>query len=411
MMKRVLLMAAVAGIAASSVLGASITALAPTGVGNSSATSISNDGLWVAGNGMGTQATPYTTFMYWHGPTAAATEYTAKGAGYYGGIDNGNGNLWTSGNGGTTTYAAANFIGRAGSHAPGSPSLSVLLDHNNVSSNVIVGGNNSVAYNAALNDSFIVGTHTSGTTVKGNEGYVWRWSNGLAPWRTVNGTGRLQLKSPSTTGRVVGADRGGVGGGDRSVWVEAGATTVQEIPVFADAIQVKGQGYGISPNGMMFSGYHQSGLTLPGGTERLQAFVWKQGDANSTKLLPIGGDLVNEQGVGFDVTDDGAVVGYSWRTDTGNDGAIWLPNGDGTYANGGQAYRLLDWLPTIGVDVTGWTDLSTATGIASMGGGVYAITGTGTFEGVGRAYYIVTPEPAMAFLALSGLALLLRRRR
>jgi hypothetical protein len=406
MMKRMIVSMAALSLLVSGAYAANvgITALPPTGVGTSSATSISTDGLYVAGNGMGTQATPYITMQFWYAPTATPTEYTAKGAGYYGGIDNGGGSLWTSANGGTTVYSAANFIGRMGSHAPGTPSLSVLLDHTGAGSNVVVGGNNSASVNVAGTDSWVAGYRTSGTTSKGNEGYVWKWSNGLSPWRTVNGTGKLILKSVSQTGRVVGNDKGNnsTGGGsakDRALWVETDATTVQAIPNFAgNTFYLMSQGYGVSADGSQMSGYMYDDVTAVGNGSRLQGFIWNVGDANAKKLMPAGGSTQQsaEQAVAFDVQNSIA-VGYSWRTDTGNRACIWLPDGS---PNGyTDALLLQDWLPTIGVDLTGWTLGGVeygAVGIASLGGNQYALTGTGARRirpsGPGRSW----PGPGVA---------------
>jgi len=410
-MKRTIVLGAMVALLASGAYAASIIPLMPTGTGDSIATSISADGQWVAGAGVGTLPAygTYKVPMYWYGPTGATTEFlpNTKGTGYYGGIDSGNGLLWTSANAGGSTYTSGEFIGRGGSHAPGAPTLSVLAPN----SDVLVGGNNSAAYSPLVGDGFIVGQNTKNTSA-----HVWKWGNGLSPWRTVNGTGELVLNSVSQTVRAIGSDKGGTRpngttGQDRAVWVEAGATTVQAIPNSPGGAGNWGQGKGISPDGMMFTGYmHQYAAEVT--DQRLQGFVWKQGEANSVKLLPAGGDLVNEQSYGYDVTDDGTAVGYSWISGPGSRACIWLSNGDGTYANDGKAYILMDWLPTIGVDLTGWTSLGSApTGIAALGGGQYAIVGTGNYEGVATAYYIVTPEPAMALLALSGLSLLLRRRR
>ncbi len=122
-----------------------------------------------------------------------------------------------------------------------------------------------------------------------------------------------------------------------------------------------------------------------------RAFRWTAaGGMANLGTLP-GGSGSEASGVSG---DGAAVVGYG-NTAAGNRAFLWT-----------QAAGMADlnaWLPTLGVNLTGWV-LSEATGISSDG---TAIVGSGIFQGATRAWVVHgIPEPATAALLLFALGVL-----
>jgi len=397
MMKRLILITALLAVVTSGAYAynVSIVAIQGTAGGATNARAMSNDGRYVGGSNNDPTGAGFFP-IYWDAQTQTATNrYLARGTGYLTGIDwESSGKVGLGGWGGN--------VGRGGNSVPMALAMGTLRDHTNATSAGEPGAYNSVAATSDGADAWLAGTRQA---TKGNEGYLWKTNNTsvMMPTRTITGGGgRLLLESCAAVGvnaRAVGHDSG-FGGSDRAVWADT-AGNAQAIPLVPNG-PGRGMGFGISPDGEKFSGYMYPDPAI---TLKVQGFIWTRGDANAVMLKPAGGDaeIANEQSVAYDVTADGMAVGYTWRNDTSNDGCIWLP-GDLV------AKRLLDWLPTKGVNVTGWSDLSTAVSIASLGSGWYAITGDGTYNGGARGYYILVPEPGtMAFLVLGGLALLRRR--
>ena len=113
-------------------------------------------------------------------------------------------------------------------------------------------------------------------------------------------------------------------------------------------------------------------------------------------LGTLGGNLSS----GNAITRDGSVVvGGSSLLGGGTHAMLW---------NSTQGMVDLNtYLPSIGIDLTGWT-LTSALGISADGS---AIAGYGKYNGIDRAYLVTIPAPATPWVLAVGGVLVLRRRR
>jgi uncharacterized protein (TIGR03382 family) len=96
---------------------------------------------------------------------------------------------------------------------------------------------------------------------------------------------------------------------------------------------------------------------------------------------------------------DGTMVVGEFNVNSSEEGFLWTPT------LGIQ--RLETYLPTLGVDLTGWS-IGTATGVSADG---QTIVGKGSYNGVARGWIVTIPAPASLAVAGFGLLALSRRRR
>lgn len=117
-------------------------------------------------------------------------------------------------------------------------------------------------------------------------------------------------------------------------------------------------------------------------------FRWTQAGGMVSLGLPLGATEARASAVN---ADGSVVVGYTGNFSTTR-AFMWTP--------AGGAVDLNTYLPTLGLDLTGWT-LNEATGVSSDG---RVIVGKGLFAGVNQAWVATIPTPApMLTLALAGL--------
>jgi len=173
-------------------------------------------------------------------------------------------------------------------------------------------------------------------------------------------------------------------------WTSAGG--MQDLGTLAGALSSYGNG--ISGDGSVVVGF--SGQSF---NSARRAFRWTNtGGMQGLGFLP-GGSTSSADAV----NGDGSIVVGNGDNSVGAVHALlWTP------ALGAVDFNT--YLPTVGVDLTGWT-LQYASSVSADGS---AITGTGLFNGQTRAFFVTglpIPSPAPAtLLGLSGL-LAVRRRR
>ncbi len=244
-------------------------------------------------------------------------------------------------------------------------------------------------------DKYYIAGWTTSTCYKGAKGYRYRGSSTQDDYWDFKGTGGTYFDAVASTGVCVGSDSGGSGA--RSLWAwQSGSGLIPSL----SSEQGVGQGIGISPDGTWMTGGSCVDST------NYHAFLWKTGQTQAIDLSPLAMDTGS---VGYDVTDDGVVVGYScgtsWET---RRAAVW--DRTGTWDTTGQGALVMDVLTQAGVDLGDWAQLTEAVSI-SADGLVIAGNGVWASDGSARGWVAVIPEPTTIWLALAaGFGLLQGRK-
>ncbi len=325
------------------------------------------------------------------------------------------------------TYVVTNQFGKVSTNGAAATSFNGNSDNMVASANAstssgYAGGG--VAAFADGSDAWVAASHSQGSTSKGPESYLNKASSPTVNWATLS-SGRAGTKfstnAVSSTGRVLGWD-GASATRAGAYWDGAAGGTfssaaVVEVPHVPDFKAAAWFAYGISNNGQYAVGYQ--GINA---VSRVQAFRADLAAGTAVVLNTVSGSPnANEQAVAFDVADDGFAVGYDYqvgRTTGGNGSAYeacaWFAQDttiNNTLFQANRAYSLVTVATIYGANLAGWSDLGVgAASVTLLGDGVYAIAGTGLYNGQPRAFLLTIPEPVtVVFLALG--TLMLRRRR
>lgn len=210
--------------------------------------------------------------------------------------------------------------------------------------------------------------------------FRWTSAGGMQPLGTVPGgissEGRRVNQNGST---IVGV--AGTPSGDRAFrWTEAGG--MQSLGLLAPG-DGGSSAFGVSADGSVVAGFS--------GTN---AVIWINGVPQSLGTLPGA-----ESAIAYTANADGSLIGgYSFFGSSPR-ASLWSPS-----------LGLVDlntYLPTLGIDLTGW-ELQFTRDISFDGA---TLVGEGRFNGEFRGWVVTIPSPnAAAVLGLSGL-LIARRRR
>ncbi|MGQ0627102.1 MAG: PEP-CTERM sorting domain-containing protein [Phycisphaerales bacterium] len=237
--------------------------------------------------------------------------------------------------------------------------------------------------------SFASGVSGDGNIVTGGSfdadfniaAFRWTSTNGMQSIGTLPG-------GMSSEGRKVSRDGGtiiGIAGtpeGDRAfAWTESGG--MQNLGLLSPGDGAS-SAWGVSADG-----------TVVAGSSGGNATIWTNGIAQNIGMLPGASNAI-----AFTMSDDGSLVGgYSFFGFEAT-ATLWS-----------QALGTVDlntYLPTLGVDLTGW-ELDYTRDISSDG---TTIVGEGLFNGEPRGWVVTIPAPgATAMLGLGGLMAVRRRRR
>lgn len=275
-----------------------------------------------------------------------------------------------------------------------------------------VAPNNAVAIDPSTGDGWIVGAHDS----HGNEVYAWKVTAGVVNTslaynrNPVSGNGGFN--GVSTTGIGVGTDASGPSSKEGAFLADvANNGAPYKINPFPGSAG-RSQGNGISNNGAYSTGYfYPAAQTSPNVTDGLHAFRNTVAGNTTVELMPAGGDDLSlvQQSNGFDVSDNGTVVGFSYKGKTfageqrtSYDATVWFPGQT-------QGWLLQDLLAYYGVGLDGFSRLERIVSVSSDG---LTFSGRGVLasDGSYRGFVATIPEPAsLLLLALGGTALLRRR--
>jgi probable HAF family extracellular repeat protein len=280
-------------------------------------------------------------------------------------------------------------------------------------------GDSSHAYGVNADGSVVVGANGAGSSFR---------------WTAESGTEQLGVMNGGYWSLARGVS------GDGSVVVGYGNTKDQYNNEFSRAFRWTPAG-GMQSIGALgpYSNSNASATNMDGsvvvGESSNQAFRWTV----ATGMVALG--TLSGSSTATAVNADGSVVigrsgtsAFRWTSVTGmtalrgdfqegsylangltSDGSIVVGQHGNTYTaliwnNSTTSITLWSYLSDRGVSLTGWTSLSSATGISSDG---RFITGYGVYQGQNRAFIAdigVIPTPsALSFIALGGL--LNRRRR
>jgi len=300
---------------------------------------------------------------------------------------------------------------------------------------VLPGGTSSVA--TAISDD---GTVVAGQSESSDRERAFRWTNetgmqdlgkltpaGWSSWATgISGDGQVIVGTAVETTQIWAVK-----------WTaSSGIEAIEENPGFQEA-------WGISRDGQVVIGTYRPDPTVFDSAAKWTA----EHGVQSLGLLPEGG-----QGwaSAYGLNSDGSIIVGTNSLNPGNKPVVWrnsltpeeLPHPPGStlaslaatsetgtvmvgtgsvpfegaraaiWLNMTQALWLDDYLAGIGVDLTGWSRLETATGISSDG---MTIIGNGIYNGETRGFVVTVPEPSTHAGILGGLTFagywLLRRTR
>ncbi len=389
MMRKALFMVAVAGIVASSALGASITSV---GVLNSAspysdvkALTVQTDGtIWAVGGS--TSATtglnnPYVWsstggMVELSNPSGAASD--ARGVSIiYQGV--------------TEPHIAVS--GSIGSIARGyTAPLTALTTGTWVASGATPNNYQIGSYNTSRTDQSRADgrTQIAGTNPNASRGAKFRFfpSVGLGDYPLSS-----TMQSLSNSGVTVGMLKA-----DGRRYAVYGPTVNSDAVKIPGGNNVYSEGYGVSENGQWFSGLDAYGAS---GSSPNQGFRWKLGDAGMTLLGRYGADTV---ACAYAISNNGLAVGSTYNATESNRAVVW--------GSGGYPVLLKDLLNSWGVDTSEWTNLTRLTTVSADG---KYVGGYGVRASDGKTVGFVAelnwvPEPASALLLALGV-LVLRRRR
>ena len=210
--------------------------------------------------------------------------------------------------------------------------------------------------------------------------FRWTSSGGMQSLGTLPGGASSEGRKVSRDGStIIGV--AGTGDGDRAfAWTESGGMQSLGLLSSGDGWS---SAFGVNGDGSVVAGF--SGTS---------AVIWTNGVAQDIGALPGATNAI-----AYTLSDDGSLVGgYSFLS-SGVRATLW------TEALG--TVDLNTYLPTLGIDLTGWT-LQYTRDISSDG---TTIVGDGVFNGEFRGWVVTIPSPgAAAVLGLGGLMATRRRR-
>ena len=249
---------------------------------------------------------------------------------------------------------------------------------------LVPGQNRTTADAVSANGETVVGA-------VGNSSYIYSDSGGLLNLGVMPGGGYLTAVGIDSSGMIVFGngdtwnEETGEGGDRAFRWTQAGGFQNLGVPHGYEYFSLAAS----SRNGMAAVG-NSGGVDLP----FEEGFRWtSDGGWEVLGSLSPGDSSTYPTAINF---DGSVVVGSS------TEAFIWTEFG------GMQA--LDDYLTSIGVDLSGWSNLGAANAISPDGS---AIAGMGTFNGETRSFLVTgVPEPSsLSLLVLGGVVVALRRRR
>ncbi len=210
--------------------------------------------------------------------------------------------------------------------------------------------------------------------------FRWTSAGGMQSIGTLTGGAASEGRKVSRDGGTIIGISGSSDGDRAFAWTESGG--MQSLGLFSPG-DGGSSAWGVNADG-----------TVVAGTSGTHAVIWTNGVVQNIGMLPGASNAV-----AFTVSDDGSLVGgYSFF---GNEATATL------WSEVLGTVDLNTYLPTLGVDLTGW-ELDYTRDISFDG---TTIVGEGLFNGEPRGWVVTVPSPgAAAILGLGGL-LAARRRR
>lgn len=278
------------------------------------------------------------------------------------------------------------------------------------------------AFDVNADGTVVVGSSTAPPNSRG-----FRWTAGtLEPLPPGPGVFPTVAFAVSADGRTIAASSGG---SNLMRWTSDGGSQALPLPqgasaaVFTDMSDSGSSAVGWGVNALDFS-YGAFVWSVTQGTRWIEPLAgW--GDSRAEGISGDGRVVV-----GYGGPANSTTLGFRWTAESGMillggaDGSVfpYATSGDGTVIVGRSETHAFLWtelsgvvnlntyLPSVGVDVTGW-NLTEATGVSANGS---SISGTGTYYGQTRAFLITgleVPSPSsLAGVCCGGLCCRRRKR-